>query len=98
MKIDALEGVQLGGITQWIRIRGADASNPVLLLMQQGPELPIINDARRLEHFLGLEKASPLNVFFRQHIVHHRPQSPAQPRTNRRAESGFLPPHNFTRQ
>jgi pimeloyl-ACP methyl ester carboxylesterase len=57
MKIDTLEGVQLGGITQWIRVRGADASNPVLLLMQQGPGLPIINDARRLEHLLGLEKA-----------------------------------------
>jgi pimeloyl-ACP methyl ester carboxylesterase len=56
MKIDTLERVQLGGITQWIRVRGADASNPVLLLMQQGPGLPIINDARRLEHLLGLEK------------------------------------------
>ena len=57
MEIDTLEGVQLGGITQWIRVRGADASNPVLLLMQQGPGLPIINEARRLEHLLGLEKA-----------------------------------------
>src|SRR6266513_6255216 len=57
MQIDKLERVQLGGITQWIRIRGADATNPVLLLMQQGPGLPIINDARRLERLLGLEKA-----------------------------------------
>jgi len=57
MKIDTLEGIQLGGIKQWIRIRGADASNPVLLLMQQGPGLPIINEARRLERLLGLEKA-----------------------------------------
>ena len=57
MEIDTLEGVQLGGITQWIRVRGADASNPVLLLMQQGPGLPIINDARRLEH---LPVRSPL--------------------------------------
>jgi pimeloyl-ACP methyl ester carboxylesterase len=57
MQIDTLEGVQLGGITQWIRVRGADASNPVLLLMQQGPGLPIINDARRLEHLLRLEEA-----------------------------------------
>jgi len=56
MEIDTLEGVQLGGITQWIRIRWADASNPVLLLMQQGPGLPIINEARRLEHLLGLEE------------------------------------------
>src|SRR6185312_14095391 len=57
MEIDTLEGVQLGGITHRIRVRGADASNPVLLLMQQGPGLPIINDARRLERLLGLEKA-----------------------------------------
>ena len=56
MEIDTLEGIQLGGITQWIRIRGADASNPVLLLMQQGPGLPIINEARLLERLLGLEK------------------------------------------
>jgi pimeloyl-ACP methyl ester carboxylesterase len=57
MDIDTLEGVQLGGITQWIRVRGADASNPVLLLMQQGPGLPMINEVRRLEHLLGLERA-----------------------------------------
>ncbi|HEY1319179.1 MAG TPA: alpha/beta hydrolase [Streptosporangiaceae bacterium] len=57
MKIDTLEGIRLGGITQWIRVRGTDASNPVLLLMQQGPGLPMINDASRLEHLLGLENA-----------------------------------------
>src|SRR5437660_4983265 len=57
MKIDSLEGIQLGGITQWIRVRGADVANPVLLLMQQGPGLPIINDAACLEHLLGLEDA-----------------------------------------
>src|SRR6201993_2334499 len=57
MEINTLESIQLGGITQWIPIRGADTSNPVLLLMQQGPGLPIINDASRLEHLLGLENA-----------------------------------------
>ena len=57
MQIDTLEAVQLGGITQWIRVRGEDGSKPVLLLMQQGPGLPIINDAPRLERLLGLEKA-----------------------------------------
>src|SRR5262245_1530177 len=56
MEMDKLERIQLGGITQWIRIRGADASNPVLLLMQQGPGLPIINEARRFEQLLGLEE------------------------------------------
>jgi pimeloyl-ACP methyl ester carboxylesterase len=56
MMIDTCVAVQLGGITQWIRIRGADKTNPVLLLMQQGPGLPIINEVRRFEHLLGLEK------------------------------------------
>jgi pimeloyl-ACP methyl ester carboxylesterase len=55
MMIDALEAVQLGGITQWIRVRGRDSSNPVLLLMQQGPGLPIINEVRTFERLLGLE-------------------------------------------
>jgi pimeloyl-ACP methyl ester carboxylesterase len=57
MAIDTLEAIQAGGTTQWIRIRGADASNPVLLLIQQGPGLPMINEARRFGHLLGLEQA-----------------------------------------
>ncbi len=56
MAIDSLEAIRAGGTTQWIRIRGADASNPVLLLIQQGPGLPMINEARRFEHLLGLEQ------------------------------------------
>jgi pimeloyl-ACP methyl ester carboxylesterase len=55
MEIDTLEKVQLGGIAQWVRIRAADASDPVLLLMQQGPGLPMINDRRRWQRLLGLE-------------------------------------------
>jgi pimeloyl-ACP methyl ester carboxylesterase len=56
MAIDSLEAVQAGGTTQWIRIRGTDAANPVLLLIQQGPGLPMINEARRFGHLLGLEQ------------------------------------------
>ena len=56
MDIDTLEAVQVGGITQWIRVRGTDAANPVLLLMQQGPGAPIINEVRGYERLLGLEK------------------------------------------
>ena len=55
MKIDTLDAVQLDDTTQWIRVRGADASNPVLLLIQQGPGLPMINEIRRFEHLLALE-------------------------------------------
>jgi pimeloyl-ACP methyl ester carboxylesterase len=57
MTIDALEAIQAGGNTQWIRMRGTDAANPVLLLIQQGPGLPMISEARRFQHLLGLEQA-----------------------------------------
>jgi pimeloyl-ACP methyl ester carboxylesterase len=56
LEVDALEPVRLGGITQWIRVRTADPANPVLLLMQQGPGLPIVNEAGEWEHLLGLER------------------------------------------
>src|SRR3954454_4665710 len=55
MNIDTLEAVRIGGITQRIRTRGTDPTNPVLLLMQQGPGLPIINEARTFEKLLRLE-------------------------------------------
>ena len=58
MAIESLEEIQAGDSSQWIRVRGADASNPVLLLIQQGPGLPMINEARRFGHLLGLEQAS----------------------------------------
>jgi pimeloyl-ACP methyl ester carboxylesterase len=57
MKIDTLQAVQLGDSTQWIRMRGAEESNPVLLLIQQGPGLPMINEARRFERDLRLEES-----------------------------------------
>ena len=56
MHTDTLEAVQLGDTTQWIRTRGADPTNPVLLLIQQGPGLPMINEVRRFERALGLEE------------------------------------------
>jgi pimeloyl-ACP methyl ester carboxylesterase len=56
MEIDQLEDIPIGDTVQSIRIRGAAASNPVLLLVQQGPGLPMINEARRFERRLGLEE------------------------------------------
>ncbi|HKF35780.1 MAG TPA: alpha/beta hydrolase [Ktedonobacteraceae bacterium] len=43
--ISTLESIRLGGTEQWIRIQGKDTSNPVLLLIQQGPGLPMLNEA-----------------------------------------------------
>jgi RNA polymerase primary sigma factor len=34
MTIETLEAIQAGGTTPWIRVRGADAANPVLLLIR----------------------------------------------------------------
>jgi pimeloyl-ACP methyl ester carboxylesterase len=56
LAVDSLQPIKAGDTTQWIRIRGADPTNPVLLLIQQGPGLPMINEARRFEHLLGLEQ------------------------------------------
>jgi pimeloyl-ACP methyl ester carboxylesterase len=55
MEIDRREPVQLGGSTQWIRIRAANAGNPLLLLVQMGPGLPMINEARTFRRVLSLE-------------------------------------------
>ena len=41
MTIDTLEAIQAGGTTQWIRIRGADAANPVHLLIQHQADLSL---------------------------------------------------------
>jgi pimeloyl-ACP methyl ester carboxylesterase len=56
MAIDEREEVGLQDSTQWIRIRGADASNPVLLLIQQGPGLPMMNEAQRFQRLVDLEQ------------------------------------------
>ncbi|HEY5249477.1 MAG TPA: alpha/beta hydrolase [Dermatophilaceae bacterium] len=55
MEIDELEAISEGEVTQWVRIRSRDANNPVLLLIQQGPGLPMINEARAFERALSLE-------------------------------------------
>jgi pimeloyl-ACP methyl ester carboxylesterase len=51
--ISRLERIRLGGTEQWIRIQGKDTCNPVLLLVQQGPGLPMVHaaaDDSRLWH------------------------------------------------
>ena len=54
--IQSLERVELGGIDQWIKIRGHDRSNPILLFLHGGPgitELPVSHlfDTELEKHF-----------------------------------------------
>ena len=53
--ISKLEKIRLGGTEQWIRVRGKDTSKPVLLLIQQGPGLPLLNEAADANQLWRLE-------------------------------------------
>jgi proline iminopeptidase len=53
--ISSLERVRLGGTTQWIRIQGNDTANPVLLLIQQGPGFPMLNEVADVQRMWQLE-------------------------------------------
>lgn len=57
LAINSLESIERDGSTQWMRIRGVNLANPVLLLIQQGPGLPMINEASRFERLLHLEES-----------------------------------------
>jgi pimeloyl-ACP methyl ester carboxylesterase len=43
--LSRLERIRLGGTDQWIRIQGNNMFNPILLLVQQGPGLPMVHEA-----------------------------------------------------
>jgi pimeloyl-ACP methyl ester carboxylesterase len=40
--IDSMEAIELGGIKQWIHIRGRDRRNPILLYLHGGPATPMM--------------------------------------------------------
>src|SRR5262249_27361631 len=53
--IDTLERFEINGTTQWALIRGQKPDAPVMLLIQQGPGFPMIQEAPELERDLKLE-------------------------------------------
>lgn len=54
-KIDSLESFDINGFAQWVLLRGNLAAQRVLLIVQQGPGFPLIQDARVFEQRLHLE-------------------------------------------
>jgi pimeloyl-ACP methyl ester carboxylesterase len=53
--IDSLESFDINGMRQWVLLRGDLARRRVLLVVQQGPGFPLIQDARAFEQHLHLE-------------------------------------------
>jgi pimeloyl-ACP methyl ester carboxylesterase len=56
--ISSLEAIELGGVKQWIFIRGENTNNPVLIFLHGGPGEPILGmsssrnlDAELIKHF-----------------------------------------------
>jgi pimeloyl-ACP methyl ester carboxylesterase len=54
--IDSLESFDIKGMPQWVLLRGNLATRRVLLVVQQGPGFPLIQDARVFEQRLHLEE------------------------------------------
>ena len=53
--IDSLESFEINGCSEWVLLRGNLATKRVLLIVQQGPGFPLIQDARVFEQRLHLE-------------------------------------------
>ena len=54
-RIDSLESFDIDGSSHWVLLRGNLDSRRVLLVVQQGPGLPLIHEARALERRLLIE-------------------------------------------
>src|SRR6266480_4800874 len=47
--------LSIGGVEQWVLLRGKNRSNPLLLVVQAGPGYPLINEAGVFQRTLRLE-------------------------------------------
>jgi pimeloyl-ACP methyl ester carboxylesterase len=56
MNVNTLERFDFGGPAQWALVRGQSRTSPVMLLVQQGPGAPMINDAPEMQRQLHLEE------------------------------------------
>jgi proline iminopeptidase len=54
-RVDSLESFEIGGTTQWVLLRGNPLAGRVLLIVQQGPGLPLIHEADAIERRLWIE-------------------------------------------
>jgi pimeloyl-ACP methyl ester carboxylesterase len=54
-RIDSLESFDIDGATHWVLLRGDLLSRRALLIVQQGPGFPLIQEAQALEERLHLE-------------------------------------------
>jgi proline iminopeptidase len=54
-RIDSLEPFNIDGATQWVLLRGEPRSGRVVLIVQQGPGFPLIQEAHALQQRLRLE-------------------------------------------
>jgi proline iminopeptidase len=50
--VDSMEAVDIGGIKQWIHIRGRDRRNPILLYLHGGPGTPMMPFAYTFQTYL----------------------------------------------